>query len=83
MLNTNNIIIDEFCDVFKEDYPDFCDAHPIEARFMDTKKYLTEEELIELEEKYSSFVHEQLLLHIIANESCIDDEDPTSKGDYL
>ena len=34
------------------DYPDFCDAHFVGARFVDTGEELTDEEYDELHDKY-------------------------------
>ena len=35
------------------DYPDFCDAHFVGARFVDTGEELTDEEYEELTDKYA------------------------------
>lgn len=45
--------VDGVEDVFANDYPDFCDAHFVGARFVDTGEELTDEEYEELHDKYA------------------------------
>ena len=45
-------------DVYSWDYPDFCDAHFCNARFVDTGEELTDEEYEELHEMYPDVLWE-------------------------
>ena len=57
-LNLDNIDNIEFDDIDHGDYPDFCDAFILSAD-MDGIE-MDEDELDELNSKYSEFVHEKL-----------------------
>ena len=50
--------VDGVEDVDSRDYPDFCDAHFVGARFVDTGEELTDAEYEELSEKYADVLWE-------------------------
>lgn len=52
-LNGRLVEVDGVDDVDPRDYPDFCDAHFVGARFVDTGEELTDAEYEELNEKYA------------------------------
>lgn len=52
-LNGRLVEVDGVEDVDPGDYPDFCDAHFVGARFVDTGEELTDTEYEELTDKYA------------------------------
>ena len=52
-LNGRAVEVDGVEDVDSRDYPDFCDAHCVGARFVDTGEELTDAEYEQLSEKYA------------------------------
>ena len=52
----------EFDGIDHSDYPDFCDAYVCEATYQG--RDMTEDELDDLNENYSGFVHEKLFDHL-------------------
>ena len=52
-LNGRAVEVDGVEDVDSRDYPDFCDAHFVGARFVDTGEELSDAEYEQLSEKYA------------------------------
>jgi len=52
-LNGRLVEVDGVEDVDSRDYPDFCDAHFVGARFVDTGEELSDAEYEELSDKYA------------------------------
>jgi hypothetical protein len=50
--------VDGVEDVDSRDYPDFCDAHFVGARFVDTGEALTDAEYEQLTDKYADVLWE-------------------------
>lgn len=63
MLNVKDILDIEFDGVDWSDYPDFCDAQVISARWSDGRD-LTETELDELNFDHRDFVYDKLMKHL-------------------
>ena len=57
-LNGRLVEVDGVEDVDSRDYPDFCDAHFVGARFVDTGEELTDDEYEELQDKYPEVLWE-------------------------
>lgn len=57
-LNDRLVEVDGVEDVDSRDYPDFCDAHFVGARFVDTGEELTDTEYEELQDKYPEVLWE-------------------------
>jgi len=57
-LNGRLVEVDGVEDVDSRDYPDFCDAHFVGARFVDTGEELTDTEYEELQDKYPEVLWE-------------------------
>lgn len=57
-MDVSNITNVEMEDVHTFDYPDFCDAFVASATWGDSGEPLTEEDLEELNENHTDFVHE-------------------------
>ena len=57
-LNGRSVVDIEVDGVDTGDYPDFCDAYFSHAVWQDTGEDLTEDQLIELQDKYPEVVNE-------------------------
>ena len=60
-LNNVNVIDVEIDGIDMKDYPDFCDAYISEAKFKDTGKPLTDEQLEELHEQNPDAFYEAVI----------------------
>jgi hypothetical protein len=58
--------VDGVEDVDSRDYPDFCDAHFVGARFVDTGEELTDAEYEELGEQYADVLWEMAFESLIS-----------------
>jgi hypothetical protein len=57
-LNGRLVEVDGVEDVDPSDYPDFCDAHFVGARFVDTGEELTDAEYEQLTDIYADVLNE-------------------------
>jgi hypothetical protein len=57
-LNGRAVEVDGVEDVDSRDYPDFCDAHFVGARFVDTGEELTDAEYEQLSDQYADVLWE-------------------------
>lgn len=64
-LNGRAIEVDGVEDVDPRDYPDFCDARFVGARFVDNGQELSDEQYEELQEKYADVLCEMAFESLI------------------